>query len=263
MGRERILSIVIYDDAHAHEREMRAQLERSVARLPLVRQLFVRHCADIGEIVERSGEIIVPGRETFVPGILHKTLEALAYCARNYAFDVCVRSNVSTVIDFARLPLGELDEGVQYASTYIWHGDAPFASGTNIFLSRAAVAYVLAHRAELDMRVIDDVALGALLRRVTTPVQLSVPMAWNAEFDGRSVVYRNRVESRADDVARMRRIVDAMLHARERTEGREGRGGCEGREGPESPEGPEGPRWLALAVLLLALTALYALTKHP
>jgi hypothetical protein len=75
---------------------------------------------------------------------LHKTLEALAYCARNYAFDFCVRSNVSTVIDFARLPLGELDEGVQYASTYIWHGDAPFASGTNIFLSRAAVAYVLA-----------------------------------------------------------------------------------------------------------------------
>jgi hypothetical protein len=239
MRRERILSLVIYDDAHAHEHEMRAQLERSVARLPLVRQLFVRHCADVGEIVERKGEIIVPGRETFVPGILHWRR------------------------DFARLPLDELDEGVAYASTYIWHGDAPFASGTNIFLSRAAVAYVLAHRAELDMRVIDDVALGALLRRVTTPVQLSVPMAWNAEFDGRSVVYRNRVDSRADDVARMRRIVDAMLHARERTEGREGLEGLEGPEGRGGLEGPEGPRWPALAVLLLALAALYASTKHP
>jgi hypothetical protein len=47
-----------------HEREMRAQLERSVARLPLVRQLFVRNCADVGEIVERNGEIIVPVART-------------------------------------------------------------------------------------------------------------------------------------------------------------------------------------------------------
>ena len=243
---------------------MRAELERSVARLPLVRQLFVRLCAETTAVVERAGEILVPGTESFVPGILHKTLEALAHCARRYAFDFCVRSNASTVIDFARLPLDELDgpdgpdgpDGrVAYASTYVWRGDAPFASGTNIVLSRAAVEYVLAHRAELDMRVIDDVALGALLRRVTAPVQLSVPMAWNAEFDGASVVYRNRVERRADDVARMRRIVDAMLLARERGEG----GACPKKRAPREPPEPRASFPVLALVFVPALLALLAL----
>ena len=242
---------------------MRAELERSVARLPLVRQLFVRLCAETTAVVERDGEILVPGTESFVPGILHKTLEALAHCARRYAFDFCVRSNASTVIDFARLPLDELDEPdgrVAYASTYVWRGDAPFASGTNIVLSRAAVEYVLAHRAELDMRVIDDVALGALLRRVTAPVQLSVPMAWNAEFDAASVVYRNRVERRADDVARMRRIVDAMLRAREggeRGEGGEG-GECPKKRAPREPPEPPAsfPPSLVFVLALLALLSM-------
>ena len=212
MQRYRVVNLVIYNAAERHEVLMRRVLERLTHTD--VKRLFVSLTPGCTHVTERDGTLHVPGDESFIPGILHKTLEALSYCTRSFDFDFVVRSNISTVIDFSRLfgILPEPSDRPVYASTHVWNehsGSEAFASGTNIILNAAAVAYVLAARSELRMDTIDDVALGMLLRRVTVPRQLSPPMVWSDAGDG--VVFRNRGADRMHDVARMARRVDRIM----------------------------------------------------
>jgi hypothetical protein len=215
--RYRVVNIVIYNDAHEHERSMKLELVRLARRTRDVKSLFVSLSPWCSVAHERDGVLHVPGNESFVPGILHKTMEAFAYCARHFEFDFVVRSNISTVIDFPRLPIHELTDPVVYASAYVWNKEDranAFASGTNIILNRAAVEFLLAYRDRLDHGVIDDVAIYRALTTVAAPRQLSTEMVWNGE-DRAGVVFRSRSDDRADDVARMRRIVDRIIQDRE------------------------------------------------
>jgi hypothetical protein len=168
----RVVNLVIYDEALEHERLMRHELARLARHTHDVTQLFVSMSPRCDAVHRRDGVLYVPGRESYVPGILHKTLEAMAYCARHLAFDFIVRSNISTVIDFERLPLHELTDTLVYASAYMWNKDdrsRAFASGTNIILNRAAVDFMLLHRGRMRRETIDDVAVGALMSSATTP----------------------------------------------------------------------------------------------
>ena len=215
--RHRVINLVIYNAAERHEQMMRRELERLTHSD--VRRLFVSLSPGCTKVSARDGTLHVPGDESFIPGILHKTLEALAYCSKSFEFDFVVRSNISTVIDFSRLLtiLPPRSDSVVYASTHVWNEnsrDEAFASGTNIILNAAAVAYVLSARGELMMDTIDDVALGMLLRRVTMPQQLSPPMVWSESEDG--VVFRNRSADRMRDVSRMARLVDLITGLRRR-----------------------------------------------
>jgi hypothetical protein len=135
---------------------------------------------------------------------------------KTYDFDILVRSNISTVIDFNRLQINTTDDFF-YASSYIWNRSEPdqsFASGTNIVLNRRAVEYAIANLDYTQLKTPDDVALGDVLRRVTVPYQMPVKMSWNDD-DPSAVVFRNRDEmnDRTKDVTRMASIVDRLLTA--------------------------------------------------
>jgi hypothetical protein len=192
-------------------------------------------------------------RESYVPGILHKTLEAMAYCTRHIPFDFIVRSNISTVIDFERLPLNELTDTLVYASAYMWNKDdrsSAFASGTNIILNRAAVEFMLMHRGRMRHDTIDDVAIGSLMSSATIPRELSTKMVWNDECVVQGAVFRNRSDDRYADVARMRRIVDRIIATRVAPTG---------NEWPHGPRGPQGRTGLLAAhTAHRAIVALFA-----
>jgi hypothetical protein len=239
--RHRVVNVVIYNDAHEHERLMKLELLRLASRTSEVKSLFVSMSPRCSVVHESDGVLHVPGNESFIPGILHKTMEALAYCVRHFEFDFVVRSNISTVIDFPRLPLHELTDPIVYSSAYMWNRDDranAFASGTNIILNRVAVDCLLAYRDRMDHGVIDDVAISRVLSPVSVPRQLSTEMVWNGE-DRAGIVFRNRSDDRADDVARMRRIVDRII------EDREDRGPC--------PAHYDGLLLVALAVIVVAI----------
>ncbi len=239
MPRYRVINLVIYNAAERHEQLMRRELERLAH--PEVKRLFLSLSKGCTATHERDGSFFVPGEESFIPGILHKTVEALSYCSRTFTFEYVVRSNVSTVIDFARLLtiLPERSAKIVYASTHIWGTPSTFASGTNIILNAAAVEYILQSRSELRMDIIDDLSIGMLLAGVTTPRQLSPHMVWNGEISN-GVVYRNRSDDRMTDVARMARIVNRIT---------------------ASPRGGTSPVWL-LAFLAFALLIILRMARR-
>ena len=132
--------------------------------------------------------LYVRGDECLIPGILHKTVEALSFFLRELRslraplclrpdgcmippYDYVWRTNLSSVLDFEGLErfilslnkpnglyagyigLGSLNNG---SSTF-------FASGAGFLMSRDVAMYLVSNRDYLRWDIIDDVAIGALL----------------------------------------------------------------------------------------------------
>jgi hypothetical protein len=155
--------------------------------------------SDTVEFDREAMTIYVKGEETYIPGILNKTIEAIRAIGLDY--DFVWRTNLSSVLDFDGLirycnsiddrvskhrVLYESNKKVLYAG-YI--GLAPieaevdshirFASGSGFLLAREAVQYLLDKVTSLPVTslpvtslpvtsllrrdLIDDVAIGALL----------------------------------------------------------------------------------------------------
>lgn len=122
--------------------------------------------------------IYIDGEETFIPGILEKTLLAIKYLNIS-EYDYFVRSNVSTIIEFDKLinylesnPIdyygsGKLFDlqcagwnGVKDSS---WFGTL-FASGTSIIFTKKAIDDIMNNTNLVRMDIIDDVSLGIFVR---------------------------------------------------------------------------------------------------
>ncbi len=133
--------------------------------------------------------LFIRGDECLIPGILHKTVEALSFFLHHSAlikpsfnsmglskaeydeFPLFVwRTNLSSVLDFAGLQryLGTINLSGFYGG-YIGLGSLNngsstfFASGAGFLMSRDVAEYLVSNRDSLRWDLIDDVAIGALL----------------------------------------------------------------------------------------------------
>lgn len=175
----KILNLVIYTPTVDYEQLMRAQLAAAVAAANtagphIIQQYFVAMRDQVAEVIIEGDIIWVRGAEDHMLNILDKTLRALRYCLENLDFDLVVRSNVSTAINFRRFPINlaltagysaphclQLD-WLDPGSGIIDHSyrGVRYASGTCFTLNRAAVSALLS---VVPPPIIDDVAVGVML----------------------------------------------------------------------------------------------------
>jgi hypothetical protein len=135
--------------------------------------------SDTVEFDRDAMTIYVKGEETYIPGILNKTMEAIRAIGLEY--DFVWRTNLSSVLDFDGLlrycrclnPLSARGLRCVFYAGYTGLADVTtnkdidsnirFASGSGFLLSREAVQYLIDNEALLRRDLIDDVAIGALL----------------------------------------------------------------------------------------------------
>lgn len=136
--------------------------------------------SDTVEFDRDTMTIYVKGEETYIPGILNKTVEAIRAIGLEY--DFVWRTNLSSVLDFDGLlrycrglnpPLGGGGIRCVFYAGYTGLADVTtnkdidsnirFASGSGFLLSREAVQYLIDNDGLLRRDLIDDVAIGALL----------------------------------------------------------------------------------------------------
>ena len=128
--------------------------------------------------------LFIRGDECLIPGILHKTVEALSFflleegsnsrqaapLGMSAAVPFIWRTNLSSVLDFAGLQryLGTINSSGFYGG-YIGLGSLNngsstfFASGAGFLMSRDVAKYLVLNKQFLRWDLIDDVAIGALL----------------------------------------------------------------------------------------------------
>ena len=132
--------------------------------------------------------LYVRGDECLIPGILHKTVEALSFFLRERSslmippYDYVWRTNLSSVLDFEGLErflssgtkaldvgTNSLDVGTNslyagYIGKALNNGSPTFfASGAGFLMSRDVAMYLVENKEFLRWDIIDDVAIGALL----------------------------------------------------------------------------------------------------
>ena len=132
--------------------------------------------------------LYVRGDECLIPGILHKTVEALSFFLRERSslmaplclrpdgcmippYDYVWRTNLSSVLDFEGLErfLSSLNQTNGLYAGYIGLGSLNngsstfFASGAGFLMSRDVAMYLVENKEFLRWDIIDDVAIGALL----------------------------------------------------------------------------------------------------
>ena len=164
---------------------MKRHLTRYLEEVKNILFFFVMYGAQEQTVVVTGHDIIVRGAES-MKNILHKTLVAMRYCfeCKDYKFDYVIRSCISTVFNFGKLPVSDFIKK-DYASSlvlpydpekfpdslgrpYVTIDQQPyigikFASGSNIFLSKSAVLHLLdseTSRAR-NLPLPDDVAIDS------------------------------------------------------------------------------------------------------
>lgn len=158
--------------------------------------IFVTFNPDIDtewKYTESERLIEVRGEESFIPGILDKTVVGLRACLELFDFDFLVRSNASTVIDTVELasqlenysrdkhfcsghtwPMEWIDGDLRF-TTINWLGKGlPLITGIGIVMSRVTCQYLVDNQNLLDRSRIDDVSI-ALALETLEKIHLNMP----------------------------------------------------------------------------------------
>lgn len=182
----KILNLVLYSDTQDLYEHMKSILDVFYKSYHQnVHTIFYKYSPYIAEEYILDDNILhVKGDESFVPGILQKTLKVFDYIVKsNYynQFDYIIRSNISTVIDFdllirelqknpVKIYAGGLIHNLQWANPCCGirdstHFGTSFANGTSIMFSKEGSKCLVDNQHLIDKSIIDDVAIGIFMKK--------------------------------------------------------------------------------------------------
>ena len=170
----KILHLVLFSHDGSSYDNMYKITSEYYKRFPNVNTIYYTYNSDILNPYELKNDILyIKGNETYIPGILDKTIQAFEYFENDlYKYDYIVRSNISTIINFDLLNDYLVHNPVDYASGMmndlqinIKHKQIDsyrnvYASGTSIIMSIPTIQLLLQGKHLLHRDLIDDVAIG-------------------------------------------------------------------------------------------------------
>ena len=217
---EKIINLIIYNPDVEYERDMKRVLEKYLATQIHVKSYFITLREQSEPVKIEKNVMYIQGKESFMPGILHKTVKAMEYCLSHHEFDYMIRSNISTILDFSKMKADGITS--QYAGCRVFklqwldpkfgiHDKSlwgtRYLQGTHMILTQNAVQKLVKEQDNLRYDVIDDVAIGLVLG---SPQQYG-NMVSNGESG--ATCYRNKTEgARKEDVERMTHIVERLIN---------------------------------------------------
>jgi len=138
--------------------------------LPIhVRLLFGKESDVSGLTLAEDMYLKFNTEESYVPGILQKTLAALKWTVTNYNFKHVVRTNLSSVFDIRKLLRisSSLPNQKVYAGVPgVTDQKKMFVSGAGIWLSKDLCHTLVDNADRLNTKIIDDVAIGMFFLEV-------------------------------------------------------------------------------------------------
>lgn len=158
-----------------------------------VKTIFFRY-TDIPNIsnleseYDLDGDILyIKGKESFLPGVLEKTLKAFKYFENDLGkYDYVIRTNISTIVDF-KLLVNELNKNpikfygggnkrvLQWTGGGIddstWFG-TEYIEGTAIIFTTEAIKYIINNDHLIRKYIIDDVSFAILMREYRPDVKV-------------------------------------------------------------------------------------------
>ena len=241
-----ILNLILYNDKPGYT-EMRNILRDYLNKMK-VKYFFYCYNNNIESDYKIDNDMLyIKGEETFVPGILQKTIKAIEICL-HFKFTYIVRTNISTVINFKLLNEHLAKNDINYGGASIYgiplnyrvpkdgivddrYSFINFIAGFAIILSRKMAKLVVEKQKDIDYNVIDDVSFAVFFKKhnifpnnynntILTSVLPNKSCSDYIHFkhntcdvDDKALFYRNKRSwsDRTEDVKCIKIITDALI----------------------------------------------------
>ena len=228
----RVLQLVLYNEKTEYERDMKSVTELYYQRFTYLDTYYYTYSDTIHEIQVIGNTCYIPGKESMIPGVLDKTIKAIAYfMGKDHPYEYLVRSNISTIVNFTLLTptlhsfeyggpmmLLYVNIGIQMCSKYFKYLLTRYIGGTAIILSKRVVHTLLSNAHKIDYDIIDDASIGYfILNHVPCATYKTYFNQYKcygmnrARVTDKYIFYRNKSNNRKNDVFTMKRIVDQLL----------------------------------------------------
>jgi hypothetical protein len=193
---------------------------------------------------ELVGNVLyIKGKETYIPGIIDKTVSAFDYFKDEISnYHYVIRSNISTIIRFDELSSALKRNSVDYGCALCFgmehvnnKGAVPpetiFSSGTSIVLSQKAALNLIDNKEHVDKTIIDDVSIGKFVNQKMPEIDMK-PVVHDRKDNGflfvpnveankeklktlisnnNFIFFRNNNGDRDNDAKQMEVIVEHLL----------------------------------------------------
>lgn len=221
-----ILHLVLYSDEEYYNK-MYEITRNFYKNFNNVKTVYYKFSSSIDNDYKLIDDILlIKGDDTYVPGILDKTIKAFKYF-ENYNFDYIVRSNISSIINFNLVNFDDIEYGGGNYMILNWYDqksginddkymNIPFFQGTFIIFNKKIFNKIMNNIHFIDMNIIDDVAFGVLIQNYIKNITLkTIPgftIIYNVnDLDFNTITcYRNKSEDRNNDIKNMEFIVNSI-----------------------------------------------------
>jgi hypothetical protein len=234
----KILNLVLYSKNESYNKMYDITRKYYLKFYPQVKTIYYLFDESINKPTFKDDILLIPGKETYLPGILDKTIKAIEI-TKNMDYDYLLRSNISTVVNIKLLlnyltKNPNIDYGGSWEMTHIRKGfrdplnginddrydGLNFISGTGIIMSRKAVYTLLEHKNKIDYSIVDDVSIGNFFRNNTNikPNEFKSAKSYDDKdlrkessgIDLNIIFHRNRSSNRENDVKNIKVITDVL-----------------------------------------------------
>jgi hypothetical protein len=116
-------------------------------------------------LIEQKDILILDVNETYIPGILQKTLLAFQYINDNYEYKHIFRTNLSSffILDNLLKMHEKLDDKDVYAGVVYHVNSIYYCSGAGMWFSTDNITYILDNLDKIPYDLIDDIAIGKVM----------------------------------------------------------------------------------------------------
>jgi hypothetical protein len=156
--------LIIDSDTHPVYTKNRDILRKILNKSDRITYFFIRSDNTLDSpAVVRGDMLYLQGTESFIPGILDKTIKAFEYCLANYDFDYIVRTNNSSFWDINVLS----NRGFETVSAIMgeYYGTY-YPSGSGMILPRNNVIQLVSNKHLFNYNTHDDVAIGEVMNKL-------------------------------------------------------------------------------------------------
>ncbi len=215
--------MVLYSRSHEYD-EMYKITREYYKRFDNVVTLYYLFSGKNEEPYIEEDILYLPGNESFLPGILDKTMMTFScVCKILPNYDYYIRTNISTIVDINQFLKHVEIEPIEFGG-HIMHirngyrdpacginndrfSGLDYVAGTLIIFSNETFKRIINHSDQIDRTVIDDVAIGQLAKKLEiVPSDIKIEINKHSILTS-SIIYRNKSDNRNHDVKRMREIV--------------------------------------------------------
>ena len=246
--RAKILNLVLFSHGDVYDQMKELSIEFHSKYDDFVDTLFYMYDSRVsGEYLldPEKRMLYIRGKETYIPGILKKTVKAFQYIGKlekdnDKRYDYIIRTNISTFVDFCKLEELLTEDPIDYGGGWKlgfgkdWrdpyngihdsqYADIPYPSGTSMIFSREFFDKIMGKIDRIDEDVVDDVAIGKLVSIYlpghtlydyrpfyfqTDETLLKIKNKKEKEEVKKHIFYRNKALQRENDLEIMKKLIE-------------------------------------------------------